>query len=43
MDVIDLKRTFRLIDGELKFYRNTLILQNKDRYFYAYTYERFQK
>jgi len=43
MEVIDLKRTFREIDGELKFYRNTLILQNKEASFYAYTYERFQK
>jgi hypothetical protein len=43
MEVIDLKRTFDEVDGKLKFYRNTLILQNEDAYFYAYTYERFQK
>jgi len=38
MEIVDNTRTFREVEGKLKFYRNTLILRKEDVYFYAFTY-----
>jgi len=43
MELIDLSREYREIDGQLKFHRNTLILQMANTFFYTYTYERVQR
>jgi serine/threonine protein kinase len=42
MEITDISRTYREIDGQLKFYRNTVILQKDNVFFFAHTYDQFQ-
>jgi hypothetical protein len=38
MEIIELTKTFREVEGKLKFYRNTLFLKENEQLFYSHTY-----
>jgi hypothetical protein len=40
MEIIEMSRKYKEIDGDFKFDRKQLILQKNNAFFYAYTFDR---